>query len=69
MSRLRCINGKVRHASKSMATAAHRRIRNAGLDIYRCQICQGWHLGTSRSPHKQQARIDQLLTEKSGSNA
>lgn len=53
--------GKVRHATKSAAVAALKRVGNAGLRSYPCPKCKGWHLGTSRDPSWVQRRIDQLL--------
>lgn len=55
--------GKVRYRSQTAAVSAMRRIGNAGLSSYPCPSCRGWHLGNSRSQHKVQARIDQLLAE------
>lgn len=54
-------NGKVRHRSFGAAVAAAKMLNNAGLDIYQCRKCRGFHLGTSRKPGKVQARITQLL--------
>lgn len=53
--------GKVRHPTKEGAIIAAKRMRNRGLDIYRCGRCGGWHCGTSNKPWKVQARISQLL--------
>lgn len=54
-------SGKVRHANRVSAIITMKRMRNKGLSVYRCPYCGGWHVGTSRSPWKQQARLDQLL--------
>jgi hypothetical protein len=53
--------GKVRHTSRRKAMLAHDAVNNAGLAVYHCASCKGWHLGTSNRPWHQQARIDQLL--------
>jgi len=56
-----CKSGKVRHPSRVAAIITAKRIKNKGLNIYRCPQCKGWHLGNSRRDYDFQARIDQLL--------
>jgi hypothetical protein len=63
VSRRNGCKGKVKHASREAAIIAMKRIRNAGLNSYKCPRCGGWHLGTSNKPWRIIARIDQLLKE------
>lgn len=56
-----CRTGKVRHPNRVAAIITMKRLKNVGLNAYRCRQCGGWHLGNSRSEFKIQARIDQLL--------
>ena len=57
----RMCRGKIRHATKTGAIIALKRLKNAGLNFYRCPFCDGWHLGNSNRSWKVQARLDQLL--------
>jgi len=53
--------GKVRHPSRTGAVIALKRVKNAAMDIYRCSICMGWHLGRTREPSRCADRIIQVL--------
>jgi len=33
----------------------------ADVDVYKCRFCKGFHIGHSKRPHRQQARLDQLF--------
>ena len=59
MKRRNGCTGKVRHATKDGACVALKKIGNAGLNVYRCRVCKGWHIGNSK--FRIQDRIDQLL--------
>lgn len=48
------------------AVIAMRAMKNAALGSYKCQYCGFWHVGTSNSPWKVQARITQLLGPTNG---
>jgi hypothetical protein len=61
MKRPACKTGKVRHCSRLASILALKKIRNVGLNSYRCGHCGDWHLGNSNQIWKIQARIDQLL--------
>lgn len=65
MHKSRQCNGKVRHRSKAAATLAFNALNNAGLNVYKCPHCHGWHLGNSFHTWNVQARIDQLLNHHS----
>lgn len=54
---------KIRYPSQTAAVGAMKRIKNDGLNSYKCPKCGGWHLGNSNKPWKIQARIDQLLNK------
>jgi hypothetical protein len=56
-----CKTGKVRYRSRGGAASALKRIKNAALESYRCNVCGGWHLGHSNQDWCIQQRIDQLL--------
>lgn len=56
-----CKTGKVHHKSREGATIWLRKLKNKGMNVYRCRECGNWHLGNSRQSNKVQARIDQLL--------
>lgn len=58
----KCSTGKVKHNSRRDAILALKNINNAGLKLYECVKCKGWHLANSKSNFKVQARIDQLLS-------
>ena len=62
MSRPRCAaTGKVRHASKVEACIAAKRISRVVMDVYVCPKCKSWHVGKTRDPFRNAARIDELL--------
>lgn len=62
MARRDGCKGKVRHLDQQAAVVVLKRHNNAGLNVYRCQKCHGWHIGNSAN--KFQDRLDQLLAPK-----
>ena len=44
-----------------------RRLKNKGMEPYRCRLCGNWHIANSRTDWKVQARIDQLLQRRRAS--
>jgi hypothetical protein len=61
MSRRDGCTGKVRHASRYAALRAAARMSSVLINVYRCPRCAFWHLGRSRDPVREAARIDELL--------
>lgn len=57
-----CCNGKVKHPDKATAVIVLKKIKNSGLNAYKCPNCRQWHLGTSQNPFRVQARFDQVLS-------
>jgi hypothetical protein len=51
--------GKVSHASRANAESARRSLNDAGVGVYRCGRCHGWHVGHQRA--RAADRITQLL--------
>lgn len=56
-----CKTGKVKYKSLLSAQIALKRLKNKSLEAYSCNLCKGFHLGSSRKDWKFQARISQLL--------
>lgn len=58
-----CPTGKVEHTYETAVRAARRarRNRDTPLTEYRCDLCGGWHVGTTNGMHKQR-RIPTLHT-------
>lgn len=56
-----CKTGKIEHKSLAGASILRRKLKNKGLNVYRCKSCGYWHLGNSRKNWNVQSRIDQLL--------
>jgi len=51
-----------RSLSKAHALRVHAATRKrADVNVYRCKLCGGWHLGHSRNAWRQQARLDQIF--------
>ena len=57
----KCSSDKVTHKTRSAAMVHIRRLKNKGMEPYRCRLCGNWHIANSRKDWKVQARIDQLL--------
>lgn len=58
---MQCKTGKKCHRTPQGAYTLLRKLKNKGLNAYKCHQCGFWHLGSSNSEWKRQARIDQLL--------
>lgn len=56
-----CKSGKVKYKTILSAQIALKRLKNKALEVYKCNLCKGFHLGHSRLDYKIQARITQLL--------
>jgi len=56
-----CPSGKVTHKTRGGAMIHIRRLKNKGMEPYRCPLCGNWHVANSREDWRVQARIDQLL--------
>lgn len=58
-----CPTGKVEHTYETAVRTARRarRNRDTPLTEYRCDLCGGWHVGTTNGMHKQR-RIPTLHT-------
>lgn len=55
--------GKVKHRTHAGAVIALHRVGNRLLNVYQCQNCSGWHLGSSSSPVRVQARFDRVMAD------
>jgi len=56
-----CPTGK-QVLTKRMAKKVHLATgERADINVYWCSKCRGFHLGHSRSPHRQQKRLDQIF--------
>lgn len=64
---MRYCSGKVVHKTKGAAFATWKRTgKNVQMNVYACEKCRGWHLGTSRSGLRKMDRIGQLLDQLRG---
>lgn len=61
MSRRDGCKGKVRHKTLLSAQVATKKTKNAQVQVYKCPICQHFHIGRSSSAWKKEKRLDQLF--------
>lgn len=53
--------GKIRHKSKIGAIIHIKKLKEPGMRFYRCQKCQGFHIGHANAADGFQARLDRLI--------
>lgn len=61
-------SGKVSHKDRRGAGIEARKAGWPGMNVYRCKICKGWHIGKSRDPARSAQRIDWLINQSNGKN-
>lgn len=61
MSRHKGCTGKVGHKTLLSAHIAVKKTKNAQVRVYKCKICQLFHIGRSKDPWLKEKRLDQLF--------
>src|SRR5262245_53133000 len=64
-----CASGKVSHRTRAAAMIHIHRLKNKGMEAYRCRLCGNWHIANSRKDWKIQMRIDGREAGHGGNNA
>lgn len=57
--------GKTKHSTKEGACVEADKIKNVGINVYKCSKCGSWHIGKTRDPARSANRISKLLKQSS----